>query len=264
MTTWTATELKSNIQSGAQFGGGLVWRVVEHQHTASTRKLVDTQAEQDVLENLLEDSKPPYPPGTESLHYLLKTPFRYKNPHGSRFRAPNAPRGVFYASDQVRTALAETAYYRLRFFSDAPDMDLPRQEHKLTAFSVMYRAYKEIDLSEGAFVSQHAAWTACDDYSATQQLAQMAIESGVESIRYKSVRDMKQGMNVALLNPFLFKHKKPVRQHTWYMNISEIEVFAARSGAKEKEQRFVFDSAALLGNSYTFSQDSQEELLVTE
>lgn len=242
-----------------------MWRVVEHQHAASTRKLVDTQAEQDVLEALLEDSKPPYPPGTESLHYLLKTPFRYKNPHGSRFRAPNAPHGVFYGSDQVRTALAETAYYRLRFFSDAPGMELPRQEHKLTAFSVMYRARKEIDLTEKPFARDHIMWTAGNDYSATQQLAQAAREGGVESIRYESVRDVKQGMNVALLNPFLFKHKKPVTQHTWYMNISEIEVFAARSGAnsfEEKEERFVFDSAALLGNGNAFSQPPQGEALL--
>ncbi len=242
-----------------------MWRVVEHQHTASTRKLVDTQAEQDVLEVLLEESKPPYPPGTESLHYLLKTPFRYKNPHGSRFRAPNAPRGVFYASDQVRTALAETAYYRLRFFSDAPAMELPRQEHKLTAFSVMYRARKEIDLTEGPFACDQTRWTARNNYAATQQLAQTAMEGGVESIRYESVRDTKQGMNVALLTPFLFKHKNPIKQHTWYMNISEIEVFAARSGAKEKEERFVFDSAALFHGRVIPTDDPQEdELLVIE
>ena len=220
--------------------------MVEHQHTASTRKLVNTQAEQDVLEALLEESKPPFPPGTEALHYLLKTPFRYKNPHGSRFRAPNDPRGVFYASDQVCTALAETAYYRLRFFSDAPDMTLPRQEHKLTAFSVMYRARKEIDLTVGAFAANRDAWTARHDYSATQQLAQTAIEAGIESIRYESVRDVEHGMNVALLTPFLFKYKKPSLEQTWYMHISEIEVCAARSGAKEKEQRFVFNSNALI------------------
>ncbi len=249
MTTLTRTELTFDLNSLAQFGGGLVWRVVEHQHTASTRKLVNTQAEQDVLEALLEVSKPPYPPGTERLHYLLKTPFRYKNPHGSRFRAANAPRGIFYASDHVRTALAETAYYRLRFFADTPAMDLPRQEHKLTAFSVMYRARKEIDLTEKPFNRDHDLWTSPSDYSAPQQLAQLAHTDGIESIRYQSVRDVKQGKNVALLNPFLFKHKKPVVQHTWYMNISKIEVVAARSGAysldREKE-RYIFESEALI------------------
>ena len=223
-----------------------MWRVVEHQHTASSRKLVNTQAEQDVLETLLEESKPPYPPGTRALHYLLKTPFRYKNPHGSRFRAPNSPRGVFYASDHVRTALAETAYYRLRFFADALAMDLPRQEHKLTAFSVMYRARKEIDLTETPLNRDSGLWTSPSDYSAAQQLAQVAYAGGIESIRYASVRDVKQGKNVALLNPFLFKNKKPVIQHTWYMNITEIEVYAARSGAKEKEEHYVFNKKSLV------------------
>ncbi len=274
MTTWTPTELLSN----AQFGGGLVWRVVEHQHTAATRKLVATQAEQDVLEALLEESKPPFVPGTASLHYLLKTPFRYKNPHGSRFREPNSPRGIFYASDHVRTALAEMAYYRLRFFQDAPDMDLPRQEHKLTAFSVMYRARREIDLTEAPFSCDRDAWTSRNDYSATQQLAQSAIEGGIESIRYESARDVKRGVNVALLNPFLFVdaqnpfgldrvgsqnptgfivstlpisdrsghlrlRAKPVVQHTWYMHITNEEVQTSRSGVKE--ERYVFEVSGL-------------------
>ena len=223
-----------------------MWRVVEHQHTASTRKLVETQAEQAMLETILEQSKPPYPPGTDGLHYLLKTPFRYKNPHGSRFRKPNDHHGVFYASDQVRTALAETAYYRLRFFSDAPDMELPRQEHKLTAFSVMYQSRKEIDLTETPFKRDQRLWTSRTDYSACQQLAELAIENGIESIRYASVRDIKHCINVALLNPFLFKSKKPIIEQTWYMNISNLEVYAARSGAKEKEEKFIFKCSELL------------------
>ncbi|MBL1294479.1 MAG: RES domain-containing protein, partial [Thiotrichales bacterium] len=56
---------------------GDAWRVVEHQYTVSTRKLVDTKDEQSILEDILEASKPPYPKATEKLHYLLKTPFRY-------------------------------------------------------------------------------------------------------------------------------------------------------------------------------------------
>ena len=50
----------------------------------ATRKLVDSLAEQELLEKLLEGAKPPAPGAR--VHYLLSTPFRYPPlPHGSRF-----------------------------------------------------------------------------------------------------------------------------------------------------------------------------------
>ena len=39
------------------------WRVVESQHIVSTRKLVDSDAEQAVLEELIDRVKPPMPVG---------------------------------------------------------------------------------------------------------------------------------------------------------------------------------------------------------
>src|SRR5690606_28809740 len=73
------------------------WRVVEVQHRASTMRLVDTLAEQRLLEDLLEQGKPPLPAEAEPLHYLLATPFRYPAPppDGSRFRGVGDP-GVWY------------------------------------------------------------------------------------------------------------------------------------------------------------------------
>ena len=60
---------------------GRCWRVVEAQHVVSTLKLVDTLAEQALLEDLLEETKPPVPPECRHLHYLLATPFRYGAPY---------------------------------------------------------------------------------------------------------------------------------------------------------------------------------------
>ena len=54
--------------------------MVEAQHVVSTLKVVDTLAEQERLEQLLEESKPPVPPECRRLHYLLCTPFRYGAP----------------------------------------------------------------------------------------------------------------------------------------------------------------------------------------
>jgi hypothetical protein len=71
--------------------------LVEAQHRISTLKLVDTVEEQQALEQLIEETKPPLPPECAGLHYLLSTPFRYGAvyPVGSRFRRAGLTEGVF-------------------------------------------------------------------------------------------------------------------------------------------------------------------------
>ncbi|MCC3263614.1 RES family NAD+ phosphorylase, partial [Paenibacillus polymyxa] len=65
-----------------------------------------------LLEELIETSKPQLPPSTETLHYLLKTPFRYPPLRwGSRFGRRHEP-SLFYAALRLETAMAEAAYYR--------------------------------------------------------------------------------------------------------------------------------------------------------
>ena len=45
---------------------GTAWRLVEAQNRISTMKLVDDLDEQETLEELLDDSKPPVPPASET------------------------------------------------------------------------------------------------------------------------------------------------------------------------------------------------------
>ena len=54
MPTWTPAALSSETRRLS----GVCWRVVEAQHVVSTMALVDTLAEQALLEQLLDDSKP--------------------------------------------------------------------------------------------------------------------------------------------------------------------------------------------------------------
>lgn len=241
---WTATALASEVYPARE----LVWRVVEHQHTASTRKLVGTHAEQELLEALLETGKPPFPPGAEKLHYLLKTPFRYypPNPHGSRFRRPGASQGVFYASLEKRAAIAEMAYYRLRFFQDSPACPLPKQEHKLTAFNVQYKTQREINLQRPPLDKDRAKWTHPTDYTATQAVAGLAREANIDSIRYQSVRDPRHGGNIALLTFTAFTSKRPKQEQTWYMHFSDSEVFATRPSSINDDETFLFQKAELI------------------
>lgn len=83
--------------------------------------LDDIEHEQDVLETLLEASKPFLPKMVARLDYLLATPFRYPPPRGgSRLRAEIDP-GVFYCAGS--SAAAELGYWRWRFLRAAVDLD---------------------------------------------------------------------------------------------------------------------------------------------
>ena len=112
LTTWTPAGLSSKAQNLSL----KVWRMVEAQHLVSTSRIVDTMAEQELLEEILEERKPPIPKEAADLHFLLFSPFRYapRQPTGSRFRAVYEP-GVFYAAETVRTAAAEVGYWRAFF-----------------------------------------------------------------------------------------------------------------------------------------------------
>lgn len=89
------------------------WRVVEDQHVLSSRDLVDSIEEHDLLEELIEESKPII---EKKKNYLIFTPFRYPPlKYGSRFGSTFEP-SLWYGSLQLETAFTEVAYYRLKFF----------------------------------------------------------------------------------------------------------------------------------------------------
>jgi hypothetical protein len=210
--TWTASALLSKAAPLS----GIFWRVVEAQHTVSTMKLTDSLEEQAILEELIEETKPPVPPDCDGLDYLLMTPFRYsrQNPWGSRFRKPNAEAGVFYAAEHPETAMAETVFHRLRFFADSLDTPWPQSAAEYTAFSVEVHSECAIDLT--AF-SLDELTTILDptDYTAGQVLSESAREAGIELIKYPSVRAPDHRANLALLTPAAFAKSQPIDRQTW-------------------------------------------------
>ena len=179
-------------------------------------KLTDSLEEQAILEDLIEETKPPVPPDCAGLDFLLMTPFRYsrQNPWGSRFRRPNAEAGVFYAAERAETAIAETVFHRLRFFADSPETPWPQNASEYTAFSVDVRSERAIDLT--SFPS-HEVTDVLEpaDYAAGQALSEAAREAAIELIKYPSVRDPDHHANLAVLAPAAFAKSEPVDRRTW-------------------------------------------------
>jgi hypothetical protein len=223
-STWTPAALSSDARALA----GDCWRLVEAQHHVSTLKLVDSVDEQRILEDLIEATKPPLPPECRGLHYLLSTPFRYGSayPSGSRFRRAGNTAGVFYASEQPQTAVAEMAFHRLLFFAESPGTPWPANPAEYTAFCAEYAAEKAIDLTKGRYGAHRAKWMHVADYSHCQAFADAARGAGIEIIRYGSVRDPGRGKNLALLTCRAFAKTAPTHQQTWRIHLGEAGVQA--------------------------------------
>ena len=192
------------------------WRCVEAQHVVSTLQLVDTLEEQHLLEDILEETKPPVPPECEGLHYLYMTPFRYGlYPNGSRFRKAGRTPGVYYVSEEPRTAIIETAFHLLLFYADSPDTPFPTQPSEHTAFDVPVRTKTAIDLTAKPFSDASDIWMHPTDYEPCQQLEEAAREEGVQLIRYASVRDPDHKFNAAILACEAFAAPRPTQNQTW-------------------------------------------------
>ena len=203
--------------------------------------LVDTIAEQHLLEDLLERSKPPVPPECRSLHYLLSTPFRYGAPYpaGSRFRRAGMTPGVFYASHTPETAVAETAFHRLLFFAESPDTPWPANASEHTAFAVRFRTARGLDLTAAPFDRQADRWSHPTDYTACQALADAARAAGVQAIGYQSARG--PGRNVALLTCAAFESRGPLERQAWRVHVGRPGV---RAICVFPEHRLGFDREA--------------------
>jgi len=196
---------------------GLAWRAVEAQHKVSTAKLTDNAAEQKILEDLIQETKPAVPEECRHLHFLLSTPFRYEppRPRGSRFRRAGRTPGVFYAAEHVDTAIAEMCFWRLLFYAESPNTPWPGDAGEFTAFSVEYATERAIDVTLAPFTDRAECWGHLTRYDECQDLADLARDAGIDLIRYASVRDPQHKLNFALLRCATFARSDPVERQSW-------------------------------------------------
>ena len=201
-----------------------IFRFVESQEQIATLSLVNNIYEQGILEELLESTKNPVPEITASMHYLLKTPFRYPPlKHGSRFGI-TFEQGIFYGSLNLFTALAETAYYRFVYMlgPETPFQSIISSEY--SSFSVSVKSELGIFLDEPPFTKYESILTSPTSYTKTQQLGSHMRQDGVEIFRFISARDRNKGKNVALFTPKAFHSEKPSKLTTWLCQTSVEEV----------------------------------------
>jgi len=189
---------------------GEVVRIAGSQEQMATNRLVDDLAEQAILENLLEQTKPSISDFAQKLNYLLYTPFRYPPlKHGSRFGRRFEP-SLFYGSRKLSTVLSETAYYRLYFWlgmTEPPPSAKLTTQH--TAFSARVSTTQGLQLQNTPFSTHKDKLANKSSYSDTQLLGTLMRDNGIKAFEFVSARDLDEGLNIALFTPDALHGKSP-------------------------------------------------------
>ena len=192
-----------------------LWRGVEAQHRVATMRLVDNSAEQAMLEQLLEASKPALPPDTGRLHYLISTPFRYTSPYSSRYRPANEP-GIWYGAEEPETVAAELAWWRWKFLVESDGLRGEQLVTEHTFFQAQFRGL-ELDLTAPPWSALRDRLRDGDDYSLCHALiASVRQRAGpaIEALHYESARRA-GGLCEAVLVPRALSLPSLHLQQTW-------------------------------------------------
>ena len=214
------------------------FRSVEDQSFIATNSLTENLLEQQVLEEALEDFKPPIPDECASLHFLYLTPFRYFPYRGnSRFRREGFTEGVLYSAESEVVAVAEAVKMELRFFQDSPETNFPTRVKQRSTFPVSIASPAALDLTKGVLGMHQEKWIS-PSYDACQSLAEQAREAGVSALFYRSslhdfaARLGESDKNVATLDCSIIKNQQPTLRN-WAItfhasSISVAEIYGDR------------------------------------
>lgn len=184
------------------------WRIVEDQTRSSTRKMVDTQREHELLEKMLENNKPKLKYygdelAFEGLHYLLSTPFRYPPlMNGTRF-GHRFERNLFYAALELKTAMCEKAYHRLDFLL-ASEGEIGGKSINCTAFKVNIFTKMGLDFRKPPFLDLKNEISSPISYQISQSLGTHMRKEGVAAFISYSARSQENGCNINIFTPKAF------------------------------------------------------------
>ncbi len=221
-----------------------IYRLVEGQYFISTRKLVDSDAEQELLESILDNSKPVAPTKNSkgNLHYLLYTPFRYPPlKTGGRFHT-RIEQSIFYGSEELETSMAEIAFGRFLFMQNS-DAKLEAMDVPYTHFMVKVKSAKSILLNKKPFDLEREKISHPSSYGYSQSLGKLMRDAGAELFTYFSAR-RKGGINVGLFSVEAFASNKPIagRDKHWSVYITNDKVEFHRLHMKDnKKESHIFE-----------------------
>lgn len=208
---------------------GSVYRIVENQQPIANSSIVDTLAEQSVLEEMLESSVS----GSKNIaqdenlklhHFLLSAAFREPPlKHGSRFGTRQYP-SIFYGASELICALTEHAYYRFIFASSItgpwPSETLLSSH---TVFSVGYQTTLGIRLNYPPFNAFHSFLANPTNYAASQLIGLDMCNSQVEMFTYTSARDNRYEC-VGIFTPQVFTSSHHERVESWLCELTPTSV----------------------------------------
>ncbi|WP_166264143.1 RES family NAD+ phosphorylase [Marinobacter caseinilyticus] len=250
--------LTDRIEAAVSTFQGELFRVVESQEEVATTQLVDNLAEQAVLEDMIELSKPPRPESTAKLHYLLATPFRYPPlRYGSRFGRPYE-KSLFYGGTSIEAALVESAFYRFVFLRDVvvPFAAPLKSEHLL--FSARYLAQRGIKLQASEWRAEQDELTDPGHYDYCQNLGSTMRNMGIDAFQYPSARARQlnryfpgQGqndVNGALFNPTPLMDRQPQSQLHLLMTTEPDTVMMRLQQQDGTRQSYTFHATPFLVN----------------
>ncbi|PIR38521.1 MAG: hypothetical protein COV35_06250 [Alphaproteobacteria bacterium CG11_big_fil_rev_8_21_14_0_20_39_49] len=192
------------------------FRVVEDQQYISTRPLVDSNTEHEILEKMLEDNKPPNTQPFEmsdaaKRDYLLFTPFRYPPLLSGTRYGRQTERSIFYGSMDLSGAFAEIAHQRFRFLDDT-DAKIPPVTINYTSFKFFAGTELFIDLTKPPFNKYRSVLTDKYSYKNSQKLGSILRHKKIELFYFFSARS-EQSTNIAIFSPSVFTKRTSNHKH---------------------------------------------------
>lgn len=227
------------------------YRIVEDQAKSSTRRLVTNEIKHDLLEEMIEENKPKISSNTKKLHYLLFTPFRYPPlKFGSRFGS-RYEKSIFYGSIELKTAMAEKAFYRMSFIR-ASHSEQGNMVLNMTSFQSKINTKTGIDLTDSPFFKFKELISSPISYHESQKIGTEMRNNAIESFIYFSARTNDNSKNIGVISPKCFEttHNIEKTLKSWSCFPTKNSVEFSLKFSEQKENYIFTDTDFLYENVF--------------